>query len=94
MRGVTDVTGHSRPRVRVTGPVRWVRVSDPGGRPVLRAELESGGDDGIMIVWFGRRHIPGIEPGRVLAVEGTMTHQRGRRTIYNPRYDLGEQAEA
>ncbi len=77
-----------RPRVRVTGAVRQVRPSGPGGPLALRAEL-GGGDDKITIIWLGRNHITGIEPGRELAVEGMLTVQGGRRVIYNPRYELG-----
>ena len=78
-----------RPRVRVSGAVRRVRASGPAGLPMLRAEL--GGDaDRITVIWLGRTRIAGIEPGRALAVEGTLSQQRGRRIMYNPRYDLGE----
>jgi hypothetical protein len=41
-----------------------------------------------MVIWLGRKHIRGIEPGRVLAVEGTLSVQGGRKIIYNPRYEL------
>jgi hypothetical protein len=77
-----------RPRVRVSGAVDRVRASGPGGPPMLRAEL-GGGPERITIVWLGRDSIPGIEPGRMLAVEGTLSRQGGRRVMYNPRYDLG-----
>jgi len=55
---------------------------------MLRAEL-GGGADQITIIWLGRTRITGIEPGRVLAVEGTLSQQGGRWIMYNPRYDLG-----
>lgn len=71
----------------MTGPVGQVRTSGPGGPPALRAEL-GGGDDKVTIIWLGRTHITGIEPGRVLAVEGTLSVQGGRKVIYNPRYEL------
>lgn len=74
-------------RVRVTGTVRRVRPGRPGGAPVLQAEL-SDSEGAVTVIWFGRDHITGIEPGRVLAVEGTLSLQRGRRVIYNPRYEL------
>jgi hypothetical protein len=80
-----------RPRVRVSGAVRRVRASGPAGLPMLRAEL--GGDaDRITVIWLGRNRITGIEPGRVLAVEGMLSEQGGRRIMYNPRYDLGADA--
>jgi len=55
---------------------------------MLRAEL-GGGADQITVIWLGRTHIAGIEPGRMLAVEGTLSRQGGRKIMYNPRYDLG-----
>jgi hypothetical protein len=74
--------------VRVSGAVRRVRASGPAGLPMLRAEL--GGDaDRITVIWLGRNRITGIEPGRVLAVEGMLSQQGGRKIMYNPRYDLG-----
>jgi hypothetical protein len=56
---------------------------------MLQAEL-GGGADRITVIWLGRTRIAGIEPGRPLAVEGMLSQQRGRRIMYNPRYDLGE----
>ena len=75
------------PRVRVSGTVRRLRASGPAGLPMLQAEL--GGDaDRITVIWLGRNHIAGIEPGRALAVEGMLSRQRGRKIMYNPRYEL------
>ena len=80
-----------RPRVRVSGAVRRVRASGPAGLPMLRAEL-GGGADRVTVIWLGRNRITGVEPGRVLAVEGTLSQQGGRRIMYNPRYDLDTDA--
>ena len=77
------------PQVRVSGTVRRLRAGSPAGLPMLQAEL-GGGADRITVIWLGRTRIAGIEPGRALAVEGTLSQQRGRRIMYNPRYDLGE----
>jgi hypothetical protein len=77
------------PRVRVSGTVRRLRAGGPAGLPMLQAEL-GGGADRITVIWLGRTRIAGIEPGRALAAEGMLSQQRGRRIMYNPRYDLGE----
>ena len=77
------------PRVRVSGTVRRLRAGGPAGLPRLQAAL-GGGADRITVIWLGRTRIAGIEPGRTLAVEGMLSQQRGRRIMYNPRYDLGE----
>ena len=71
----------------MTGALRRVQAGRTGGRPVLLAELGNGTDQ-VRLVWLGREHITGIEPGRVLQVEGRLSVQRGRPTMFNPRYDL------
>jgi hypothetical protein len=76
-----------RSRVRVTGALSDVRAGLRGGSPALRAELGHG-PGGVTVIWLGRERIRGIEPGRVLAVEGRLIRQDGRNVIYNPRYDL------
>ncbi len=71
----------------MTGALQRVQPARRGGGPVLQAELGTGTDQ-VTLVWLGRQQIPGIEPGRTLAVEGTLSVQHGRPTIFNPRYDL------
>jgi hypothetical protein len=56
---------------------------------MLRAEL-GGGQDAVTIIWQGRTSIPGIEPGRAVAIEGTLALRHGRKVMYNPRYELGD----
>ncbi len=78
----------------MTGAVRRVQASGPDGPLVLRAELGGGAEDGgaedtVTLVWLGRNRISGIEPGRVLAAEGILSQQGGRKIMYNPRYELG-----
>jgi hypothetical protein len=86
---IASGSGDLRPRVRVTGAVTRLTGGGPGGPPMLRAEL-NGGQDRVTVIWLGRTSIAGVEPGRTLAVEGTLATRRGRQVIYNPRYQLGE----
>ena len=74
--------------MRVTGALGRVRPGARGGPPMLRAEL-GGGQDAVTIIWLGRTSIAGIEPGRAVAVEGTVALRHGRKVMYNPRYELG-----
>jgi len=83
---ITSGAGGGR-RVRVTGALGRVRPGARGGPPVLRAELD-GGQDAVTIIWLGRTSIPGIEPGRAVAIEGTLALRHGRKVMYNPRYEL------
>jgi hypothetical protein len=76
-----------RQRVRVAGTLRTVTLRPRGGVPSLEAELYDGSDV-INLVWLGRRKIAGIEPGRILRAYGLVSIQDGRRTMFNPRYEL------
>jgi hypothetical protein len=40
------------------------------------------------VVWLGRRSIVGIEPGRKLIASGRISMSRGRRVLFNPKYEL------
>ena len=55
--------------------------------PALEAELYDGSGS-LQVVWLGRRQIGGFDPGRRARAEGLVCVQNGRRTMYNPRYEL------
>jgi hypothetical protein len=82
---VSDVP--DRHRAMVSGVLRSVTLRPREGVPALEAELYDGSGT-IDLVWLGRREISGIEPGRRLRVEGLACAIDGRRTMYNPRYEL------
>ncbi len=76
-----------RERATVQGRVRTVSVTPISGVPALRAELcDSSG--GIVVMFYGRRKIEGIEPGVTLRVEGMVGSDSGRLAILNPLYEL------
>jgi hypothetical protein len=74
-------------RVSVFGVLRMVMLRPRGGVPTLEAELYDGSGS-VHLVWLGRRRIVGIEPGRQLVARGRLTVQDGRRTLFNPEYEL------
>ncbi|WP_084704015.1 OB-fold nucleic acid binding domain-containing protein [Phaeacidiphilus oryzae] len=76
-----------RELVTVTGTLRAVTLRPRAGVPALEAELFDG-TDALDVVWLGRRSITGIEPGRKLIAHGRIGHARGRRVLFNPRYEL------
>ncbi len=76
-----------RQRVTVAGVVRSVTLRPVEGVPALEAQLYDGSGT-LDLLWLGRRTIAGIEPGRRLRAEGLVASVNGRRTIYNPRYEL------
>ena len=58
-----------------------------GRVPALEAELFDG-SAALDVVWLGRRSIVGIEPGRKLIASGRISMSRGRRVLFNPKYEL------
>ena len=76
-----------RPVIRVDGNLASVRCRSVGSSDSLVAELDDGSGR-IRLVWMGQRRIAGIETGRPLSVEGVLGTHRGRRAIFNPRYQL------
>jgi hypothetical protein len=77
----------NRQRVAVTGVLRTVTLRPRGGIPSLEAQLYDGTGT-VELIWLGRRRIGGIEPGRSLVVNGLITTADGRRTMFNPLYEL------
>ena len=71
----------------VCGTLRSVTLRPRAGVPALEAELYDGSGH-LALVWLGRRHIAGIEPGRRVRVHGMVTSSDGEPAIYNPRYEL------
>ena len=76
-----------RNRVRVAGRVRSVRVQPRAGTSNLECLLAD--DSGMLLLVFqGRRRIPGIQPGARLVVEGMVGDWSRRQAILNPDYEL------
>ncbi|GAA2619420.1 OB-fold nucleic acid binding domain-containing protein [Streptomyces vastus] len=73
--------------VTVTGTLRTVTLRPRAGVPALEAELFDG-SGALDVVWLGRRSIVGIEPGRKLIASGRISMSRGRRVLFNPKYEL------
>jgi RecG-like helicase len=76
-----------RQRAAVEGRVRSVAVSPVKGSPALEAELYDA-SGGITLVFYGRRSIPGIEPGANMRVEGMVGEMEGHLAMANPTYKL------
>jgi amino acid transporter len=87
-RGTTPIgEAQWRKRVRVAGRVRSVRVQPRAGTSNLECVLVD--DSGkLLLVFQGRRRIPGIQPGARLVVEGMVGDWARRQAILNPDYEL------
>jgi hypothetical protein len=76
-----------RSRATIEGRVRTVRMAPLSGAPALEVELwDSSG--GVTLVFYGRRGIPGIEPGTHLRATGTVGEMHGCLAVQNPTYEL------
>ncbi|MFD0786638.1 OB-fold nucleic acid binding domain-containing protein [Micromonospora azadirachtae] len=73
--------------VSVSGRLRTVVYTPRTNLPTLEADLYDGSDV-VTLVWLGRRHIAGIEPGRHLTARGRVAMRDERKVIYNPYYEL------
>ena len=73
--------------VSVTGRLRTVVYTPRTTLPTLEAELYDGSDL-VTLVWLGRRHIPGIQPGASVTARGRVAVRDHRKVIYNPYYEL------
>lgn len=72
---------------RLRGTITELTVKPREGMPWLEAEL-SDGSGSITLIWMGRREIPGVLAGREMLVSGRVSCVDGRRSLYNPRYEL------
>ncbi len=87
-RGTTPIgEAQWRTRVRVAGRIKSVRVQPRAGTSNLECVLVD--DSGkLLLVFQGRRRIPGIQPGARLVVEGMVGDWARRQAILNPDYEL------
>jgi hypothetical protein len=76
-----------RPRVRVGGEVRSVRIVPRAGAPALEVTV-SDGRGAVVGVFLGRRKIAGLSPGRKVAFEGVAARDGKRVLVFNPVYEL------
>jgi len=76
-----------RKPVRVAGEVRSIRIVPRAGADALEATI-SDGHAVLTAVFFGRRKILGISPGRRVYLEGVVTHDGSARVMYNPTYEF------
>lgn len=74
-------------QVSVSGRLRTVVYTPRTNLPTLEADLYDGSDV-VTLVWLGRRHVAGIEPGRQLTARGRIAVRDDRKVIYNPYYEL------
>jgi DNA/RNA endonuclease YhcR with UshA esterase domain len=81
--------GDAGPRQRlVTTGVVHSAQEDPAAYGGSYVCVLKDGTGEVMLVFVGRRNVPGVVPGTVCRVEGTVREVEGRREVWNPRYWL------
>jgi hypothetical protein len=72
---------------RIAGEVRSVRIVPRAGADALEVTVHDG-RAAVTGVFFGRRKIGGITPGRRIVFEGVVVPDGRQRFVYNPVYTL------
>ena len=88
--GVTPIAeAKARQEITVAGEISSLRIVPRAGTPSLEVTVKDGSGS-LVIVWTGRRTIPGVSPGKRLVLSGRGTAQGagGRLMLLNPRYEL------
>ncbi len=76
-----------RQQVRLAGVIRRLTVFPVEGQESLEAQLFDGTGE-ILVVFMGRRGIPGLTLGTRLIVEGVLGETHGARRMVNPRFEF------
>jgi amino acid transporter len=74
---------------QIAGEVTGLRVVPKQGSPWLEVTVDDGSGAAVL-VFTGRKRVPGIQPGRAIIAEGVARDEHDRLTILNPRYSLHE----
>jgi RecG-like helicase len=72
---------------KVVGEISSVRIVPRAGAPALEVGVTDGRGQ-VTAVFFGRKKIAGLSPGRRLVLEGMVAPLSNRAFMYNPVYEL------
>jgi hypothetical protein len=87
--GITPISALQwRRHARIAGRVKTIRVQPWSGVSTLECVLVDNSGESITLVFLGRRSIPGIGSGTLMAVESTVGKHRGMLAMINPLYEL------
>ena len=76
-----------RQRIHIAGTIRYLRDKTDKNAANLECEV-SDGTGSLLLVFQGRRRIPGIAVGALLVAEGMVGSWSRRLAILNPDYEL------
>lgn len=85
----TQACDQLQPRqvAKVVGEISSVRIVPRAGAPSLEVAVTDGRGT-VTAVFFGRKKIAGLSPGRRVIIEGMVAPQSNRWFTYNPVYEL------
>lgn len=72
---------------RIRGTIGFIVVEPGDAAPALSASINDGTGT-IEAIFMGRREIPGIEPGRVVTIQGRAAQGPEGLHIFNPWYQI------
>lgn len=73
--------------IQVTGVVKTATIKPNNQVPAYEIEIFDGSGN-LIVIWQGRKHVAGIEPGTRLEVEGRITFLSGKPCLHNPVYKI------
>jgi RecG-like helicase len=73
--------------IQVTGVVKSVTVRPNTQVPTYEVEVFDGSGS-LTVIWQGRKHVTGVEPGTRIEVEGRITFISGKPCLHNPVYKI------
>ena len=83
-----------RQTATVAGRIRSVRVQAAFDAPALECTITDSSGAELLLIFMGRREIPGIRTGSQIMATGTVGDRRGRLALLNPIYELLHVPEA
>jgi RecG-like helicase len=73
--------------IQVTGVVKSATVRPNTQVPTYEVEVFDGSGS-LIVIWQGRKHVKGVEPGTRIEVEGRITFLSGKPCLHNPVYRI------
>ena len=77
-----------RQAAKVAGRFRSVRIQPWSDVPTLEGTLTDASGADLLVVFLGRREVPGIRPGTEMVAHGMVGDRRGQLAMLNPDYEL------
>lgn len=77
----------ARQRVKICGEIKRMRIKPRSGIQAIEIVINDGTGDAT-IIFSGRRHIPGIQHGQCIIVEGVAFADHDTNVFLNPAYTL------